>query len=268
MINKTRFFSSLSLAISFLLIQVGGVFAAPEKETQNPISGVIQRITLEADTITGVTIVLVDLVGDDDVVQSVRVSLEAAIAQGLVTVNGDGKPDINTSVLGKPVEIDPSALIPTQDETEHPVGGALATFFSEIDGLTYEAVMATREQGVGFGLIAQSLWLTTKLEGDVEIFEALIRAKQTGDFSSFVLENGSAPANWGQLRKAILATDNKNGLGVIRSNSNPGNEGGNGQGNNGNGNGTGNGNNGNGNGNNGNGNGNGNNEGQGRGREE
>jgi hypothetical protein len=265
MTHKTRFFLSIVLTLTLLGIRVGGVLAAPATQNPAPVSGIIQSITLEADTVTGVTIVSVAVIDGNASLQSIRVSLETAIAQGLVVLNGDGKPDINNSALGKAVEIDPSSLIPAHEENEHPVANALATFFSDIDGITYETIMTIHEQGVGFGVIAQSLWLTTKLEGDAQIFEELIHARQTGDFSAFLLEDGSSPANWGQLKKAILEKDKKNGLGVVISH-NHGNGNGNNPGNNGNGNNGGNNNgggndngggNGNGGGNNGEGNGNG-----------
>ena len=265
MTHKTRFFLSIVLTLTLLGIRVGGVLAAPAMQNPAPVSGIIQSITLEADTVTGVTIVSVAVIDGNASLQNIRVSLETAIAQGLVVLNGDGKPDINNSALGKAVEIDPSSLIPAHEENEHPVANALATFFSDIDGITYETIMTIHEQGVGFGVIAQSLWLTTKLEGDAQIFEELIHARQTGDFSAFLLEDGSSPANWGQLKKAILEKDKKNGLGVVIShnhgNGNGDNPGNNGNGNNGgNNNGGGNdngGGNGNGGGNNGEGNGNG-----------
>ena len=238
---------SFFFALRILLIQPGGVLAAPVWQNSSPVSGVIQSITLEANTVTGVTLVSVDVLDGDQALQSVRVSLETAIAHGLVILNGDGKPVINEAVLGKPIEIDPSNIIPTRQEDQHPIGSALATFFSDIPGIDYEIIMSAHEQGVGFGVIAQTLWLTTKLEGDAQIFETLIKAKQTGDFSAFILEDGTTPENWGQLRKAVLAKDKKNGLGIVISDSNnPGNGGGNGNGNvngNGGGNGNGNGNN-------------------------
>ena len=245
--NRTKFTLSLILTLSILLVQAGAVFAAPALKDQNPVTGLVQSITLEADTITGVTLVSIDILDNNQRVQTIRVSLETAIAQGFVVLNGDGKPGINNAALGQQIEIDPSIIIPTRQENQHPVGSVLATFFSDITGLEYETVMSAHEQGVGFGVIAQTLWLTTKLEGDAETFQALIEAKLTGDFSAFVLEDGSMPRNWGQLQKAILAKDEKNNRGVIISDSN-----GNGTGNdkdkdnngNGNGNGGGNGNNG------------------------
>jgi hypothetical protein len=250
----TQFVLSLFIALSILFIQAEGVFAAPDLQYSAPVSGLVQSITLEANTITGVTLVSVDLIDSNQVVQSVRVSLETAIAQGLVILNGDGKPSINDSALGKLVEIDTSSILPAQQENQHPIGSALATFFSDVPGIDYKTIMSAHKQGVGFGVIAQTLWLTTKLEGDTKIFETLIEAKQTGDFSAFILEDGSTPENWGELMKAILGKDKKNSVGVIISNSNNHEHGsGNDQngGNNGNGNGNGSGNgNGNGNGNN------------------
>jgi hypothetical protein len=258
MSHPTKLFLNLLLALSLFAFQVGGVFAASAQDGDPPISGVIQGITLDNDTITGITIVSVDVVDNDQILQSVRVNLKTAIAQGFVLLNGDGKPNINHAALGQPVEIDASSVLPAQEESRNPIGNALATFFSEIEGLDYEAIMAAHEEGVGFGILAQALWLTTKLEGDAEVFEALIQAKQTGDYSAFILEDGSSPENWGQLQKAILDKDKKNGLGVVISNS-PNH-----------GNGTENGGNGNGNGNigeNGNGKGNGKGGGNGNGNE-
>ncbi len=248
MTNKMKFFFSLILALSLFPFQVGGVLAAPTLQSQSSVSGMIQSITLETNTATGVTLVSIDLIDAEQLLQTVRVSLETAIAQGFVVLNGDGKPAINNAALGQPVEIDSSSIIPTRQELEHPVGSALATFFAGIAGMDYETVMTAHEQGAGFGVIAQALWLTTKLEGDAEIFEALVEAKQTSDFSAFILEDGSLPKNWGQLRKAILDKDQKNSVGVVMSDPDHNNGNGNGQDNNGNGS------------ENGNGNGNGNND--------
>jgi hypothetical protein len=237
MINKTKCSLSLVLALILLATQIGGVFAAPALEGSIPIRGVVQSITLEADTVTGVTMVSVDVVDSDQAAQNVRLSLESAITLGLVVLNGDGKPEINHLALGKPVEVDSSIVIPSQVVNQHPIGSALATFFSDIAGMDYETIMSAHDQGVGFGVIAQMLWLTTRLEGTAEIFEELVHAKQTGDFSAFILEDGSTPENWGQLKKAIFDKNKKNNLGVVISNPhNNGNSNGtdNGNGNNGN----------------------------------
>ncbi len=73
------------------------------------------------------------------------------------------------------------------------------------------------EEGYGFGVIAQALWLTQKMEGDADVLTAILEAKKTGDYSAFTLEDGTVPTSWGQLKKAIMAGDKKNNLGVVMS---------------------------------------------------
>jgi len=263
--KKTKFLVSLILAFTVLVTQAGAVLAAPA-----PITGTVQVITLDKDLNTGITTVLVTVLGDGTT-QTVCLSLESAILLGLVVLNADGSPVINELVLNQTIEIDPGAVILNQGEDRHPVGNALATFFSDV--VDYDTIMAAHKEGTGFGVIAQALWLTLKLDGDPEVFLEIIKAKKTGDYSAFVLEDGTTPKNWGQFKKAVLDGDKGGNLGVVMSDKekdnngndnviNNGNNGtGNGNSSNGNGNnGNSNGNNGNGNGNNGNGNnGNGNN---------
>jgi hypothetical protein len=215
--DKIKFCLSLILACTLLLIQVGGVSAAPAFQGSDLLGGIVQSIILETDRATGITTILVDLVDAQDGLQRVRVSQETAMTLGLVVLNGDGNPAINNLALGLRVEIWPQHIILAGDENEHPVGSALATFFSDIAGLDYETVMTAHERGIGFGVIAQALWLTRKLEGNAEVFEALLHARQTGDYSRFILADGSAPSNWGQLRKAILDKGKKNSAGVLLS---------------------------------------------------
>jgi hypothetical protein len=211
--RKMKFLISLILALSVLMSQAGGVLAASGSPAFPPIRGTVQSITVETNPTTGLTTVLVTLTDDVQAFQTVRVSQKAAEELGLVVPDDDGKPLINQSALGQPIEIKLSAIIPDEDD-RHPVGDALATFFSERlkiehDAL-YDTIMAAHRKGLesgnglGFGAIAQALWLTTKMQGDSEVFQALLLAKKTGDFTSFVLEDGTTPKNWVQLRKAVL----------------------------------------------------------------
>jgi hypothetical protein len=256
-VKKVNLFIRVLFIASLLFAQVGGVLAAPAFQNATPVAGVVQKIVLETDPTTGVTIVIVDLLDNNQVLQSVRLNQETAIELGLVVLDGDGQPGINNLALGKSIEIDPGDALPTQHESQHPVGSALATFFADIAGVDYDSIMAVHEQGVGFGIIAQMLWLTKKLDGDLSVFQAIVQAKQTGDYSAFLLADGSTPTNWGQLRKSIL--EKNNNLKLIMSDRDKKNDHGNNSNNNGgNGNGNG-GGNGNGNGgNNGTGGGNGN----------
>jgi hypothetical protein len=198
----TKFLIRLLLVLAILVTQVSVVFAAPEL-----ITGTVQSITLETNTNTAVTTVLVTLL-DNEASQTVRLTIESAITLGLVILGGDGNPVINESILGKLIEIEPTTVI-NDEQNQHPVGDALATFFSDITGLDYGTIMAAHDEGTGFGVIAQALWLTRKLEGNAEVFLAILEAKKTKDFSAFVLDDGTTPANWGQFKKAVM--DGKKG---------------------------------------------------------
>jgi hypothetical protein len=198
----TKFLIRLLCVLAVLVAQVSVVFAAPEL-----ITGTVQSITLETNTNTAVTTVLVTLL-ENEASQTVRLTIESAITLGLVILGGDGNPVINEAILGKLIEIKPTTVI-NDEQNQHPVGDALATFFSDITGLDYATIMTAHDQGTGFGVIAQALWLTRKLEGNAEIFLAILDAKKTKDFSAFVLDDGTTPANWGQFKKAVM--DGKKG---------------------------------------------------------
>lgn len=204
--SKAKFFISLVLALSILIGQVGDVLAAPASQASDLLVGIVKSITLEIDPHTGVTTALIKVTSTNQGTQTLRISQETAIAVGLVTLNGDGNPFINVSALGKPIEIDPATVIPNQQESRHPLGNALTTFFSDVPGVDYNTIMTAHNNGVSFGVIAQALWVTKQLEGNSEVFEKLLIARETGNYSDFAVD-GVTPKNWGQLRKAIL--DNK-----------------------------------------------------------
>jgi len=244
MMPRLKILATVMVAIVIMAAQVGTVSAARAWQEPASISGTVQSITLETNSSTGIFTVQVVLVDTNKVTQTVRVSLEAAIEIGLVTLNGDGSPVINEQALGQSIEIEPAAVIPEEEAVQHPVGSALAIFFSDILGIDYETIMTSHEDGFGFGVIAQALWLTEKLDGDSDVFAAILEAKKTGDYSVFILPDGTTPKNWGQLRKAILSSE-KDNLGIVMSekheNNGQGNDNANENGNN-NGNGNGNGN--------------------------
>jgi hypothetical protein len=215
---KTKFLMSLMLTITILVVQVGAVFAAPALQAHDPITGIVQSITVETDINTGITTVLVTMLDQNSSSQTARVGLQPAIRLGLVTLDGEGNPVINRMSLGQSIEVDPATMIPDEAADRHPVGSALATFFSDIKGLDYDQIMAAHDKGMGFGVIAQALWLTMKFEGDSKVFLAILNAKETGDYSAFILDDGTTPKNWGQLRKAILESgDKKDKPGIVMS---------------------------------------------------
>ncbi len=119
------------------------------------------------------------------------------------------------------VEIDPATVIPdeVEEEKQHPVGSAISDFFSDLLGVNYETVMEYHDEGTGFGVIAQALWMTNALEGDTELFSAILDAKKNKDYSGITLPDGSTPQNWGQFRKAVMKDRDKakENLGAIMS---------------------------------------------------
>lgn len=218
------------LTIIISMVNVGGAFAAPDSQEITPVSGNVQSITLESDPTTGVITVIVAVMDSGQVVQEIRLNQKTAITLGFVLLDGDGNPVINRLALGRAAEIDPAATIPDQEEHQHPVANALATFFSDIEGIDYDTIVAAHKDGVGFGVIAQMLWLTSEIGGDSQLFQELLYAKKHNDYSAFsdFTEEGTAPKNWAQLRKVLL---NKKSLGNVMSNhdsnGNPGNGNGN-----------------------------------------
>jgi len=218
--KRTKIVISILLATIFLATQFVAVGAAPATQDTTPITGTIESIVLETDTETDTTTVLVTLVDEFGETQTVRLSVEDAIALGLVTDDGSG-PIVDESQVGADIEIDPALVIPdeTPVEEQHPVGSALSNFFTELLGVDYDMIREYHDDGVGFGVIAQALWMTNALEGDSEIFAAILEAKQTKDFSDIELPDGSTPTNWGQFRKAVMSDreKSKENLGAIMS---------------------------------------------------
>ena len=226
LMTRTKIVFSVMLATIFLATQFIAVGAAPATQETTYLTGTIESITLETDTET----VVVTLTDEFDETQTIRLSVEDAIDYGLVTDDGSG-PVVDESLIGTSIEIDSALVIPddTADEPQHPVGSALSDFFTDLLGVNYDMIMTYHdEQGVGFGVIAQALWMTNALTSDDEfeteltpdqVFEAILYAKQNKDFGAILLPDGSEPTNWGQFRKAVMSDreKSKENLGAIMS---------------------------------------------------
>ena len=211
---KTKLFASIFLATAILFAQVGLVAAAPATQETTPITGTIQSITTETDA-NGVTTVLVTLLDDQGATQTVRLSVDTAVTLGLVTLDPTtNEPVVVEAQVGQPVEIDPATVIPDQpaeEEAVHPIAALLAAFFGEDPAI----VDGYHDDGFGFGVIAQAMWMSNKLGDDASLAGLILEAKKSGDYSAFTLPDGSSPTNWGQFKKAL--SDKKNNLGVIVS---------------------------------------------------
>jgi hypothetical protein len=220
--SNTKLLASLLLVFAVLFAHVGVVAAAPQTQDTTPITGTIQSITTETDA-NGVTTVLVSLSDDQGVTQTVHLSVDTAVALGLVTLDATTQePVVDDSQIGQTVEIDPTTVIPDEQPTQesvHPIAWLLAEFFGEDPSV----VEGYHEDGFGFGVIAQSLWMSQNVGGDASLAGQILEAKQSGDYSNITLSDGTTltlpdgtvPTNWGQFKKALL--DKKNNLGVIVS---------------------------------------------------
>lgn len=221
--SSTKFVASVFLVLAVLFAQVGSVAAAPQAQDTTPLTGTIQSITTETDT-TGVTTVLVSVLDDQGATQTVRLSVDTAVTLGLITLDPTTQePVVDETQVGQPVEIDPTTVIPDEpapaEESFHPIAWLLGEFFHEDPAV----IEGYHEDGFGFGVIAQSMWMSQNVGGDASLTEQILEAKQSGDYGNILLadgtpltlEDGTVPTNWGQFKKALL--DKKNNLGVIVS---------------------------------------------------
>jgi hypothetical protein len=212
--SKTKLLAGVLLVFMLLTAQVGTAAAAPLAQDAT-ITGTIQDITTETDA-NGVTTVLVTFVDDQGVIQTVRISDVTADELGLLDLTTQ-KPVLTQ--IGMPVVIDPTTVIPDEEPTEedvHPIAALLAAFFDEDPSV----VDGYHEDGFGFGVIAQALWLSRSItEGeDASAAGLILEAKQNGDYSEFSeLFDGPLPTNWGQFKKALRDNKDKQNLGTIVS---------------------------------------------------
>ncbi|MBI5962191.1 MAG: hypothetical protein HY863_01845 [Chloroflexi bacterium] len=232
-----RLFTSTFLVLALLITTAGIAFAMDD----TTITGTVQSVVIETNTTTNNTTALVTLLDANGVSQTVRINLQTAESLGLVSIDpATGVATVTADAIGKVVEIDSSSISDDDDdqgnendndndngndnandntndnigENQHPVGSALSNFFTDLLGVDYESIMTFHEDGVGFGVIAQALWLTNNLEGDTATFEALLEAKQSGDYSTITLADGSTPDNWGDVVKSLKKGNN---LGSVMS---------------------------------------------------
>ena len=217
---KFRSLAGALLTLTVLFAQVGSVFAAPPTQDttpSTPITGTVDSITTETDA-SGVTTVLVTVTDDLGATQIYRLSVETAARLGLVSIDPTtNEVAVDQTKVGQPVDIDPTTVIADAEQPEepvHPIVKILATFFGEDPAV----INGYHEDGFGFGVIAQALWIAQGLEtANPDITAGLIlQAKRDKDFSAFILPDGSTPTNWGQFKNAALGKDKKN-LGIIVS---------------------------------------------------
>ena len=200
-----KLFYIFALLAALLTLTTGSVFA----QDVTPITGTVSSIEIQTDVDTGETIVVVTITDDTGTAHTVNLSLETAESLGLVSVD-PVTGIVTANEVTEPVTIDPADILPVEEEidcgdgeTDHPVGTKLCEFFGEVIGVDYAAIIEQHDEGFGFGVIAQALWLTKQVDGDTDTFTALLEAKKSGDYSDVVLADGSTPDNWGDVVKSL-----------------------------------------------------------------
>ena len=130
--KQIKFLISLMLAFSIVIVQTREVFAASPFQTASSLTGAVQSITLEADSVTGITIVLVTIMESNQAFQTVRVNEKTAKDLGLVIFDSDGKLLINKSALGQSVEIKSEMILPNPEEEQRSIGNTIAALFQRL----------------------------------------------------------------------------------------------------------------------------------------
>lgn len=208
---KARLLTGILLVLAVLFAQVGTAFAAPSAQDTTTLTGTVTSVVPETDANGVVTTVLVTL-DNMGQTQTVRITLDNAVQLGLVTVDPATQQVTVVDQTGlPPVTIDPAMVLPEETVDVNPIAAILADFF----GLDPVMVNNLHEDGFGFGVIAQALWMQKNLDDDAVTAEMILQAKQNKDYSSITLPDGSNPTNWGQFKKALM--DKKNNLGIIVS---------------------------------------------------
>lgn len=207
-----KLFTAMFLVFTLLVMTAGSVFA----QESTTITGTVQSVLLGTDPTTGVTTVEVTYLDSTNTTQIVTIDLLTAESLGLVATDPlTTETTVAVDAIGKIIEITPPpATEEVQEVAQHPVGSALSDFFSKLLGVDYETITTAHADGVGFGVIAQALWMTNSIDGGPEEFQALIKAKQSGDYSAITLADGSTPDTWGDVVKSLKKGDN---LGSIMS---------------------------------------------------
>lgn len=169
-------------------------------------SGTVDALAFVNDPVTLVTTLDVTITDGAAVTQVVKLDLETALLLGLIIPNA--------AMLGTPIALDPLVILESGTYSQKIT--LLFSFFGPSLVLTPDQLAAYEGEGVGFGVLAEALWITYRLGGDAALFDQILAAKTSGDFSAIVLPDGSTPANWGQLRKAAILNPHDN-LGRIVS---------------------------------------------------
>lgn len=202
--TKMKLFSSVLLVLAVLFAQVGNVAAAPQTQDGTiTVTGTVTAIGEPQTDANGVTTVPVTITDANGVETTVLVSeVDAAgltVGQENVTLTGTT-----------------SDTVPPEEDV-HPIAEILGDFF----GVDPSIVEGYHEDGFGFGVIAQAMWMSQSVteSGDASMTGCILDAKRgdKGYDECFDFGDEPVPTNWGQFKKALKENKDKHNLGVIVS---------------------------------------------------
>jgi len=211
---KNKLLASVLLVLAILFAQVGNVAAAPQAQDTTPPE--ITKIETETGA-NNVTTVLVTLLYADQTEEIVRISFDYAVSLGLI--DSVTQQPVVIEDLPDGITIDPNEVIADEEPAEeniHPIAALLANFFGEDPGV----INQYHEDGFGFGVIAQALWMSRSIteNEDASTAGCILEAKQNGTYGEcFDFGDEPVPTNWGQFKKALKENKEKHNLGVIVS---------------------------------------------------
>jgi ABC-type glycerol-3-phosphate transport system substrate-binding protein len=211
---KNKLLASILLVLAVLFAQVGNVAAAPQTQDTTPPE--ITKIETETDA-NNVTTVLVTLLYADQTEEVVRISYDYAVSLGLI--DSETQQPVAIEDLPEGITIDPDEVIRDEEPVEenvHPIAALLADFFGE----DASVIDQYHEDGFGFGVIAQALWMSRNIteNEDASAAGCILEARQNGTYGEcFDFGDEPVPTNWGQFKKALKENKEKHNLGVIVS---------------------------------------------------
>jgi molybdopterin-binding protein len=202
---KTKLLTGVLLVLAVLFAQVGSAAAAPlTQDGTITLNGVVTNVGDPFTAENGDTMIPVTIETADGLV---TVNLSEATVTDLGLVKGSEVKDL---------PVNSGDVVPPDETTDevHPIAQVLAEYF-EVEPSVVEGY---HDDGFGFGVIAQAMWMSQEVGGDASLAGDILQAKLSGDYSAFIdPETGQEVTNWGQFKKLMLHKDNKHNLGVIVS---------------------------------------------------
>jgi hypothetical protein len=207
----------IALAIAVAASQASVAVAAPQLD---PLIGTIDSISEGTDS-GGNTIIIVNYTDTDGNAQTAELSVADAEALGLISVDPNTGDITILATAGTAIDITEVAVDPCAlpEGADQPVGEALTTFFCGALDVDYDTIAGWHEDGYGFGVITQALFMAQTLGGDMALAEEILLAKTSGLYDGLGLPEDADVNNWGQLKKYVMSEEVKSltNLGAIMS---------------------------------------------------